>query len=1326
MEADGKVGAPTARQAGVAFNATVYAADQYFNPVVNGPYPLVNFNISPNLVGSFVSGTLPFQMVNGSRIFSVTLQQNSNVQTFDQNAPAINQTVAVPVSAGPLHHFKMVLDNNNQKAAGMPFGVTITAEDQFNNIVTSFNQPITLTPNTGSGTMTPPNVTPINGVYTGNLTVFAASASVRISMSNTNFPSATRDSDPFSVTTSPMGYQKLLMLFPGEILAQGTANGKTGTPTPTTAGTVNIVRALSCDLYYNPINSVGLVQFSSNRYVQFGAAQGDLVNVDGHGEYATTVILRTAATHTLSVRDVNNNAISNSTSSVLVTPGTYRKIQLLAPGEVSDPGTFVPSGKTVAAPLDQRVATPFAVQILAVDDYWNLVAFNGGDSNLFADINSIILNPPNNNGGANRRSFVNGVVTPAREIIVGQQGLMTLSVQDDDNLARPGQSVSINVVPGPNYVFQTPATAVAGQPFPAVTITLEENGQPLVGYNESIFLTADMSSGGPASGGFNPDGSEREYVMTDGAVTITDLTYAYSEMIKIHLRDNLGRAAFSNDINVVPSGLKYRVLVGTSALAGPPSTFNVQVELLEENTNTLVKNHDHEISIQVVSAQNQTTDGQFSVTSANLTQGAVTFQQSYTKAESILVQISESATAGDPDYVIPSRNSNNINLQADGYKKLLIVAPGETHVPGVPSATGKIGLANNRQLDVPFLVQVRGVDQYWNVANEFTGGQILFTSDDTPPSLNANNPVNQNSALSNGEMAANIALNNTGNVSVTVRDTTNDLIGVQSVNLTVGGNYYQIDVPGNPLFSGVDFTMNITLIDSNNGQPVTQANNAVSIQALNPDGSPAAGNLTVATANLSNGVLTILNQRYTIAEDIIFRVTDANNSSGSSQIFEFFPVRVRYNFEIPTQSAVNEPFTVTVRAIDDTTGTEVRNLTRAQPNTLAAMSSITGLPVTGSFVPNLINIVNGVGQVSATYNIAESIFLVMTDPTPQNGMSPPTQSSFTTQGSILITPGFLANIEIADFNMQSNETKTFTILCKDTFGNIIPNQTINLNLISIDLPGFIKMNGQVNNLTASANGQGEIVVTFEAATVANGNYQISLADGQRPNGYSRVLNIGIQGFPQSPSRALGFGENRIPVNSTVFLDINTQIPNGATLRTFYRVNNGLWFSYNAQTGIMAQDGNRGYPVFDTTRSWTVEWYSEICYDAQCTNPVSELTINGAPNLSSVITYQLDENLVGYPSPFNPKGASDENFLTIQYPLAEMSSVEIDIYDLFGRKVWHTDIDAGAQGGEARPDNRVFWFGVNDDGTTVANGGYVVMVKVGATGQRMKAKILVAK
>ncbi|MCB4756857.1 MAG: hypothetical protein LHV69_07500 [Elusimicrobia bacterium] len=1326
-EVDGKTGNVTQQRAGVSFGGTVYATDQFFNPVNAGPYPAVNFSITPILPGSYVSGTLPAQMFGGSRNFTMGLQASSDVRAYDNNNPTIYQIVSVPASYGVLHHFRMTLANSSDKEAGVPFQVTVQAEDEYNNVVGDFNQNINLLANTGATTMSPEVVRLTNGVFTGDLTMYAAGTDVRIQMS---YNSVISQSPTFVVRTNSLNYRRLLLLLPGETMAPGTAIGKRGTPTATTVGLVSVVRAISCDLYYNPINTTGTVEFSSDHYAQFGAAgnRGDLVNVDGHGEFSTTMILRTAAVHTITVRDINlDGTVSRSTSTIQGLVGPYRKLQILAPGEGADPGTFVPTGKTPAAPLTQKAGVPFNVTLHAVDDYWNVVPTNGGDIHLEANITSVLFNPPNNEDtpGNDPRPFTNGVAT--REVIIGQQGLTQISVVDDANLTKPGQTVELQIDPGPVYVLTVPSTATAGQPFSA-TITLEESGVILTSYTGSIFLTASLASGGPASGNFNPDGSPREYVMHNGAITIGDLVYAYVERIKIRVGDNFGRAAFSNDIEVVPSGLKYRVNVPASAVAGPPSVFEVTVELLEENTNTLVKNHDHEINITVVSAQNQTTDGQYAVTSANLAQGVVTFQQSYTKAESIIIRASESPTAGEPTYVIPSKDSNNVNVRADGYKKLLLTAPGETHRPGVPSATGKTGVAYTRQVGVPFLMQVRGVDQYWNVANEFSGGRIVFTSSDG--GLNAANPPNQNAPLVNGESASSMVIYTPGDQTVTVRDDNDVTIGIQSVKLTFGGNVYEIVVPPQ-VFAGAPFTMNVTVRDSLTGNIVTNANQTIEISALLMNGSPATGNLGVREATIFNGSAGILDQSYSIAEDIQLLVLEKTESvvksRGTSSPIHVIPRQVKYTFEMPVKAQVNEPFRVVIRTIDQDTGTEVKNLERFCG--LEAWSALTGMPVAGVFTPSgpdVVRISQGVAQIDATYTRTEPIFLKLTDNTPLGADSPPTQSVFTSQGSILITPGPLAILDIGDFEMQSNETRRFTIIARDRFLNPIPDQTLVFTVIKIELPGQMVLNGEINGLTQKTNGMGELEVTFDPSDEANGEVELTLRDGDRADGYMKLIRINVKGFPQFPRRAYELGDDRIPLNSTVLLDVKNITPEGGTVRTYYRVDGSQWVLYNPDTGILANDPSRGFPVFNEPRRYNIEYYSDICYDVACSNPVSEMAINGGPNVLALLTYDVPSKLTGYPSPFNPL----QTYLTIQYPLSVPSTDEIDIYDLFGQKVWHKEVTSVPENDPMNPSipshARQPWFGVNDDGVLVGNGGYIVRVKVGATGEIFKSKILVVK
>lgn len=1317
-EADGKEGSPTSspRTAGAPFTVTAYATDQYFNPLVNGPFPSANFSITPVLAGSFFSGSLPQAMASGSRNFTLTLQSDSDVQLFDNAIPGRNQTVAIPVAHGAVHHYTMMLTDPADKEAGVPFNVTIRAEDQFDNVVSSYSQVITLSATTGAGTMSPSNVTLTNGVFNGDITMFAAGPSVRVNMVRGTVNS---QSAAFVVKTNPLGYRRLLLILSGETMAPGTAAGKVGTPTEVTVGSASVVRAIACDLHYNPISATGIVQLTSDRYAAFGGITGSLAPVSGHGEYSTSMVLRTASTHTITVLDVNlDGTIARSTSTILAKAGSYKKLQFLAPGEVADPGTTVPTGKTAATPSTQKAGVPFTMTIRAVDDFWNVVSFSGGDIQLDPTNSDYLYNPPNNMpGNTGVRAFTNGIAT--REVIIGQQGLFNITATDQANLTRPGQTVQVQVNPGPVYVINVASSVVAGQEFSA-TITLEEGGVPLVGANHSISLTATLAAGGAGSGTFDPG----VYTMTDGVVNIPAsgpqaLAYSYVERIKIRVTDNFNRVGFSNTIEVVPSGLKYRVIVPTQAVAGPPSNFNVTVELLDQNEDTLVKNHDHQIRIDV-RAVNPPTTGIYTVTSANLSQGMVVFQQFYSKAEAVEILVSESTgSAGDPNYVIPSKTSNVINIRPDGYKKLLVLAPGETHVPGVPSSTGKTGAAFVQQLSVPFLMQVRGVDQYWNVADDFNGGTIRFESSDIPPSLGPTNPSNQNVPLVNGESASNITLNNPGNVFVTVRDDANSSIGIQSVQVTVGGNIYEITVPAEVMAGPPsNFDMSVVLKDAITGNIVTGTSHTFDIYAMLPDGTTAQGSLGITEGNLASGIANITGQTYSIAEDIFIRIIERTNntirSMGNSPIIHVIPRQVRYDIFVPTRAEVNVAFSVTVRAIDQDTGTPVKNLNRT--NALSALSAGTGLPVTGSFVPNAVNIVNGVGDISATYNRTEIIFLQMTDNTPFSAPSAPTQAMFTSQGSIDVRPGPMASIDVTDFQLQSNQVATFTFTARDAHGNPIALQTLRFEMQSME-QGHMGLNGNIDGLIQQTNGQGAIFVTFDPSDDANGIFDMVVRDGDRVNGFSQAFRITVLGFPRLPAQQLGDGDELIPLNYVLKLDLTRFNAITGEIRTYYSLDGGPEQLYNPAVGITG---------FTELRRYRVEYYSIICYDVACSNPVSEKDLNGgSANVLNHITFNPDGKLAGFPSPFNPTKAP--GYMTLTYNLPVQSGVEIDIYDLFGQKVWHKDIEAGQNGGTAgQHDNTVLWYGTNESGVTVANGGYIVTVKVGATGQTMKSKILVVK
>jgi len=79
----------------------------------------------------------------------------------------------------------------------------------------------------------------------------------------------------------------------------------------------------------------------------------------------------------------------------------------------------------------------------------------------------------------------------------------------------------------------------------------------------------------------------------------------------------------------------------------------------------------------------------------------------------------------------------------------------------------------------------------------------------------------------------------------------------------------------------------------------------------------------------------------------------------------------------------------------------------------------------------------------------------------------------------------------------------------------------------------------------------------------------------------------------------------------------------------------------------------------------------------------------------------------YPNPFNPLRGQ---VVHIDYTLEADAPVKIEIYTLMGDLVWTKELAAGDRNGGHKGVNSVAWNGKNNNGVTVANGGYICVIK----------------
>jgi len=111
-----------------------------------------------------------------------------------------------------------------------------------------------------------------------------------------------------------------------------------------------------------------------------------------------------------------------------------------------------------------------------------------------------------------------------------------------------------------------------------------------------------------------------------------------------------------------------------------------------------------------------------------------------------------------------------------------------------------------------------------------------------------------------------------------------------------------------------------------------------------------------------------------------------------------------------------------------------------------------------------------------------------------------------------------------------------------------------------------------------------------------------------------------------------------------------------------------------------------------------------------------------PDLSQSKTVRIDsqltENFETWPNPFNPNKGS----VKINFPLESECRVKVEIFTVFGQKLWVKEID-GIRGG-----NTVLWDGRVDDGYVIGSGLYVIRISyTDSTGSHtMTRKIAVIK
>jgi hypothetical protein len=995
IEDDGKIGDPSAQDAGVPFATRVYTCDQYWNPVsdLSPALPMtVDFSSSD---AAAVLPSNPQTLNDNTSVFDVTLitlaDPNQQTVRVDDRASGAWAYTTIPIKAGVIDHFDIGINNHtnptpadvldpipDHRAGSSLPNVTIVARDVFGNHIAEYAETVTLWVSHGPGVLTPTQVDlgdgfgagTYEGVWRGPIQITRTGVDVRLFAREETY-AKTDSSNAFTVFADAQDYADLLVLLPGETHTPGIAPGKVGTPLPVIAGDPVVATVYATDANWNRVPARPQAHFTSSSFFQM-VSDNDLA-LDPDGSKTFDLFFKTATTHDLAVADLIAPGV-NDTSTVLVDPGEFDRLMLLLPGETPEPGGPQADGKT-GSPSSQTASLQFDVRIRSTDQFWNLVDNSTEHVRLASDDDSITPTNPLNND----QPLVNGeIVMP---LFLTSTGFITLAASALDHTDIQGQLATVEVEQGAQYQISTPATAYVGPPstFTMSVALVDSNGVPLPEANNWVTIDVLRSNLEPASSTLQVTQAQ----LSTGSVTIPNQAYDTVEDIVVRITDNSGRQSYSSTIQMLPNGLEYVVTVGVDPLprVGPPSTFPVTVRLRDVDTHTTIDD-DRRFDVTMMAAAGGIGQGVWGTASQRLDHGQITFQQSYTRAENVYVSVTDTTglSAASPVFAV----------RADGYKRLQIIAPGETVAAGIPAyeATGKSGTPTTQRSGEPFPLTVRAVDQYWNLADTTNVGRLRLVASDNSFSQ-PGNPDQNFVPFVNGRRTFNAYLTDEGVVSVTVYDEDDLNKPSQSSYVPVDPPFeYEITVPpAAPTGPVPGFQVTVKLIDPVTGNVVPTAQNRFYMTPLRPNRGAASGTLGITDSQLIGGVRVLNTQSYSTVEDIIIRVTDDYGREAFSDVIEMETGGLYYAVTVPDSAYVGPPrtFPVTVELIDSNTGQRVT--TQDRLFTIEVMSAQTGLPGVGHLEVRQGMLVQGIRDIAQAYTRAEDIFITVTDTTGVTGIS---------------------------------------------------------------------------------------------------------------------------------------------------------------------------------------------------------------------------------------------------------------------------------------------------------------------------------------------------
>ena len=823
----------------------------------------------------------------------------------------------------------------------------------------------------------------------------------------------------FTSTALAGPFTRLQVLLPGESAAPGTSSGRTGTPSPQTAGIPFFVTVRACDDAWELVSSVthSIRILSTDASASLPAAAQ---LVAGTGQYL--VILNAGGDFTIFAHDETDITIPDGASSLV------RSIVLQ---------TFAFSN----IPKNQGAGTPLSLTITARDPDGQQVSGFSGNVRL-----------------RQLTSFGEGRITPSTVTMSGGQwsGSVTVFRADESDTvnghvsvaaempSNPAQSGASNpfvvspaqfrqmqiVAPGQsplpgsvNGITGIAASQTAGRSFTVQVYGTDDYWNPVSTSDLVRVVSNTDPADTPVTG--NLSGGARQFsytLMTVGTQTLTVNNESNASITPMT----------SAAIQVTPNsadGFAFSA-IASPQVAGVPVT--VMIRAVDPSGNTV-----YDYAGDAVLASN-TGSGTSTPTLISLVAGVWSGPVTFFGAGA-------SVRLTCTDFTSPPRTgtSGSIVVNPASFTKLQILLPGETARGG--TGDGKDGTPNDQMAGTSFPITIRAVDQYWNVVSGIND-RIALSSTDEFSGLPAT------VTLVSGQLVFQGRFYESGEQTITVHDLDNaNIADDTSASVTiVGGPFARVLVlspgespapgtefgrTGAALDQSINYAFTLTVLATDQWwNPVTGPTDMVRILCGDPlaqlpaDQALVNGRAEMPLRLATGGFQTV-------------EVIDVTNPARSGSSTQVRAISSGFHLEAevsPITARAGEPFTLIVRVTNDA-GAVIQEINSAV--TIEVLNANSEEAGRGTLSSPQFQLLGGQRSISQIYTAAEPIILVASD---DAGNAPATSNVIT------ITPGPPSGIHLSSdpIWVRGNRHATLSAQVVDDYENGVPGQSVSFAHLS--------------------------------------------------------------------------------------------------------------------------------------------------------------------------------------------------------------------------------------------------------------------------------------